>query len=347
VEQSESPENNNNNETTHSFEQLATVLAKLGRREEARDLLLAAGDSSIAAVFQNPGYVSYQGASERSRLARRLTKLGFPLEAIGLYERSLASPPHRSVWGGNLPQWAHNQREEEREPLREVLATRLDEALAALESELGITSPPNLLTFFALADRPWSEAERSKFADIARGPRSEWSQLLPALLARAREKKTLDTLAERVASARKRYPDDDRLEALATLTGIAQGNIEAARSGLKARTAAVERTQELGIRPETWLLVYESLARKETRELGRGLLSAAFAAASRRGDEDRRAALLDTSGSPEDLDRIRSELPHELKKAQDWHKTRDSQKTPVPPEIESGFIEEGFGDLSP
>ncbi|MCA9140837.1 MAG: tetratricopeptide repeat protein, partial [Planctomycetales bacterium] len=87
---------------------LVTVLVNDGQLSRARKVLLEAyakTDHSAEDQY-NPGYGDYQDIQAYDAIAKRLDEIGFPIDALLIYQRLAASPERFAKakrWGGSLP----------------------------------------------------------------------------------------------------------------------------------------------------------------------------------------------------------------------------------------------------
>jgi hypothetical protein len=233
--------------------ELAQVYAKLGEREKARKLWLEAG-TSLPDVYGGD-YVMVQSFERREHIGPMLLEAGFALDALRLFEqnRDAAGLPQAEQY--QFPQRVERQQDARREAILGVLAEGLDEALESLEESLASAEVADLAHFFAVADRPWTDAQSSRIPEHVRGNSPPTVLLLPALVRHAAAKQRTGALSEALAKQIAAHPGDEHVAAFAILLPVWQGEADAPTDALEG----LSRSNDSGIRA----LALATLGRQE------------------------------------------------------------------------------------
>jgi tetratricopeptide (TPR) repeat protein len=306
-----------------AYDQLGQVLFKLGLPEQARQSWLKVFNELPSLAYGSPEFAATQMSYQREYAADRLSKNGFPLDALRLYEQNLTAFPR--VAGDELTERyrRRKQRAEYRKSILELIAKKPDEALVTLESELKAANP-DFSGFVALLPEPWLPTELERIPASERGPVPAWTQLLPALLAHASDKKLLNGLGAAVEVAVARNPQHESLNALAILVSLARNDAKAAAPRLDAWLERAAKETEFAARAESLLIAQAAVRETPVREEALRLLDLAFAAAGSRGDFARQAALLEATLPPDAWQPFRSAHPASFERLASWHQEEAS-----------------------
>ncbi len=270
---------------------LVAMYRKAGRNAEARALVLRYARQKNPNDQYNPGYAEYRRIESLGAIGRELIDLGFPVDAVPLYDEALSDPDmirRASRWSGGDDSYMLRQLREglskslqgldDRtlpQTLRTLLAPTearngqvLDLVLLIHPREADRAALRSLLdeTLKAAARRPELRSEvKTRLDELVAKHTQDLSVQVAAALFSATEP-TSEPLAE--ASARlARLADESPLEELS----------EGARANARQRSEAAKR---LGL----WLVARDCWKHEPTRETGDRLAAQALEGARRQAD---------------------------------------------------------------
>ena len=237
----------------------ADVLVKLGRSEEARDVLLEGVNAPMPGYSES--YLEYYFFQRREHVAPKLVEAGYPFDALDLYAKNLALEGTEIAEQRRLDRRMPDQRKGLRKAVLQTLAGHLDRALDALQEELA-ASPPQLDASFTVVTPSWEKAEALQIPEHVRSEPVGQIQLLPAILKQAESKGQLESLGTALAAARSSHPehellaaleiffnqangDDDVVPALVKLSRQADGNVRALAVAGLSKFSSKEATEAI------------------------------------------------------------------------------------------------------
>jgi tetratricopeptide (TPR) repeat protein len=262
------------------FDPLAQVYLKLGQRAKAREMWRASLD------VEPPNYPSsyYFNATfqQRMRVAKLFSTHGFLMDSVQLYqqllEMDLSEASNRSSSKSPQSKAQSEARDALRAAVQQVVANGLADAQLALDKELRQGTPPDLKLFFVLLPAAQRHGPPSAAATerARRGPR----QLLPALLALARDQGKIDVLSKSVEQAQKRFPTHEMLSTLHALIQIERGDSAAAKSCVDRWTDRAARNLTLAQFGQALFLAQASVPDSALQASGKRLAKALLQCAS-------------------------------------------------------------------
>jgi hypothetical protein len=278
---------------TYSTTRTAEILAKLDRRDEARQLVLdAAARPFVLNYNTDADSLVQQHVNQRTSLAQWLASHQFPADALAVY----AGVEEIDTSGLQPNSYALRQVQEAnqagRRLVEQVLNQQADAALDRLEADLTKEQDrPNLAPYFTAFDAaPVSGVNSIPQSPTANRESAKSDSLLPALLEDAQKKGRLDKIARLLADARKRHPDDAPLAALDVLIAFVQDRGEEALAGVKAIAEKIEADPAEAAAPSVWIVARAALQREPTRELGEKLAEAVAESAAKKKNRARQGS---------------------------------------------------------
>ena len=278
---------------------LINLYAKVGRKEEARKLLLDQSKTDFEDQY-NPGYGSYQRINQAKSIAEQLAGMGFSIDAVMVY-RSVLSDPNlftdaERYWGGN------NQQEEMRKAMEKSLGKALKSKNPSGVMEKLLSTNKTSKSKAPAIDLLVSVPTISTFRE-----QSYESQLFSIAKKLGETKAGLKALKERVKALRKDSPDDLSTLLVDAFVGLNFDPKEAAdaikRLEVYLDDHPLEEIPE-GRRPNSrqrreakalthvWLISRECLNSKDYKEAGDRLAEVALKAAKRQIKSDEVVSIL-------------------------------------------------------
>jgi tetratricopeptide (TPR) repeat protein len=270
---------------------LVAMYRKVGRTTEARDLVLKYARQKNPNDQYNPGYAEYRRIESLGSIGRELIELGFPVDAVPLFDEALSDPEmirRASRWmGGDDSYMLRQLREGLSQSLRGLNEKTLPQTVRTLLNPSSGAHNGTLDLVLLIHPR---EADRAALRSLldealrsaAKRPerRSEVKTRLDELVAKHPQDFSVQVAAALFAATES---TPDRLaDASARLTRLADGApleelSEGTRANARQRDEAAKR---LGL----WLVARECWKHDSTRENGDRLAAQALDGARRQAD---------------------------------------------------------------
>ena len=253
--------------STTAIREIAGLLVKLNKKQEARERLIAAADIDPPGNY-DLNYRIQQKLQRKKEVASLLSRNGFVIDSFKMYS-DVISTDLSDVQQGNYSHYV--KRDANNEMIRAVnglLDKKAEETLDGLIKTIReAEKAPDLDAYFLVFD--------TDVPSMGSTPtKKKYETLLLPLLKTAREKKKLAELSEATKATNERFPKNlalDSLQALITLTGEQPGD---ANRTLESSIDALSDNNKLAPSDALWLMARTALTKDQTRTNGQQLAEA-------------------------------------------------------------------------
>jgi tetratricopeptide (TPR) repeat protein len=274
---------------------LVMLYQRKGRKEDARRLIMQAINNKHQENYGNPQYEAYQRIQNAIALGNEIRQLGFPVDAIRVFQEALANPADLVA----AKQYGSQLGEELQSGLRESLAALKPETLPELIIGRSDATDPN--------DQP--QLDLLLIVESRDLDKTTISSALLALMTNlARKPEVTTSLRQAIQEARTRRPDDIGVGIISFQLALSTGDLAGADEHLKQMVELIQRVplepqpqkggftskqREAALRQTAlWVLARNCLQQESLRESGNKIAERALDASRRLSDQGYSLAIL-------------------------------------------------------